>query len=190
MKNSPALPRNRSTTAIRALAGGASSGSAITIPEVMVALCVMAIGFIGVWTAAGQCIRLAQAHRETIAATETLMRRVEDCRAAGWNTVVSAEGIQANILQMPAADGGYLTNIEEQITVTPYPPVTPAPTPIVVQRHANGVVEIISEPSAGLYLRSLLAVRADLQVTWKSGQNQRTRRRENSTVISMQGLLR
>ncbi|MEP6669649.1 MAG: hypothetical protein ABJF10_10880 [Chthoniobacter sp.] len=162
----------------------------ISIPEVLVALCVMAIGFVSIWMAAGQCIRLAQAHRETIAATETLMRRVEDCRAVGWNTIVSAQGIQADILQTPAADGGYLTNVEEQITITPYPPVSPAPTPIVVQRHANGSVQIVSEPAAGLYLRSLLAVRADLQVTWTSGQNQRQRQRQNSTVISMQGLLR
>ncbi|MDR3405673.1 MAG: hypothetical protein P4L99_24525 [Chthoniobacter sp.] len=85
----------------------------MTIPEVMVALCVMAIGFVAVWTSAAQCIRLAQAHRETIAATETLMRRVEDCRAAGWNTIVSAESIQADILQTPAADGSYLANLEE-----------------------------------------------------------------------------
>jgi len=162
----------------------------MTIPEVMVALCVMAIGFVAVWTSAAQCIRLAQAHRETIAATETLMRRVEDCRAAGWNTIVSAENIQANILQTPSADGSSLTNLEEQITVTPYPPVSPAPTPIIVQRHANGVVQIISEPAAGFYLRSTLAVRADLQVTWKSGQNERQRQRVNSTVISMEGLLR
>lgn len=162
----------------------------ITIPEVMVAACVMAIGLIAVWTAAGQCIRLAQAHRETIAATETLMRRVEDCRAAGWNTVVSADSIKSNLLQTAAADGGYLNNVEEQITVTPYPPVTPAPTPIVVQRHANGLVEIVSQPAAGLYLRSVLAVRADLQVTWTSGQNQRKRQRNFSTVISMEGLLR
>lgn len=151
---------------------------------------VMAIGFIGVWIAAAQCIRLAQAHRETIAATETLMRRVEDCRGAGWNTIVSADNIKANILQMPAADGGYLNNLEEQITVTPYPAVVPAPTPIIVQRHANGTVDIVSQPSAGLYLRSVLAVRADLQLTWTSGQNKRQRQRMNSTVISMQGLLR
>jgi hypothetical protein len=162
----------------------------MTIPEVLIALCVMAIGFIAVWTSAAECIRMAQSQRETIAATETLMRRVEDCRAAGWNNVVSAESIQANILQTPAADGGYLGNIEEQITVTPYPAVTPAPTPIIVQRHANGVVQITSEPTAGLYLRSVLAVRADFQVTWTSSHNQRQRTRQNSTIISLEGLLR
>jgi len=172
------------------LSRGRAHHIAMTIPEVLVAMCVMAIGFVAVWTSAGQCIRFAQAHRETVAATETLMRRVEDCRAAGWNTIVSAESIQANILQTAATDCNCLNNLEEQITVTPYPPVTPAPTPIIVRRHANGTVEIISEPAAGLYLRSILAVRADMQVTWNSGQNQRQRQRVYSTVISMQGLLR
>ena len=161
-----------------------------TIPEVLAAACVMAVGFIAVWTSAGQCIQLAQAHRETIAATETLMRRVEDCRAAGWNTIVSADSIKADILQTPSADSCYLHNVEEQITVTPYPAVTPAPKPIVVQRHANGLVEITSQPPPGLYLRSTLAVRADIQVTWTSGPNQRSRQRVFSTVISLEGLLR
>ncbi len=156
----------------------------------MVALCVMSLGFMAVWTSSAQSLRLAQAHRETIAATETLMRRVEDCRASGWNTIVSAESIQANVLQTPAANAAYLSGLEEQITVTPYPAVSPAPTPIIVQRHSNGVVQIVSEPSAGLYLRSILAVRADLQVTWKSGQNARLRQRNYSTIISMEGLLR
>jgi Tfp pilus assembly protein PilV len=162
----------------------------MSLPEVMVALCVMSLGFMAVWTSSAQSLRLAQAHRETIAATETLMRRVEDCRASGWNTIVSAESIQANVLQTPAANAAYLSGLEEQITVTPYPAVSPAPTPIIVQRHSNGVVQIVSEPSAGLYLRSILAVRADLQVTWKSGQNARLRQRNYSTIISMEGLLR
>jgi hypothetical protein len=161
---------------------------ALTIPEVMVALCVMAIGFIGVWTSAAQCIRIAQAHRETIAATEVLMQRVEDCRAAGWNTVVNAPSIQSAILAQPAAAGGYLSNLQEQITVTPYPGVTPAPTPIVVQRQPSGAVVIVSQPAAGLYLRSLLAVRVDFQVSWTNAHNQQ-RVRQNSTVISLEGFL-
>ena len=70
-----------------------------TMPEVLVSLCILSIGFAAVWTAAGQCLQMARSHRETIAATEVLMRRVEDCRAAGWNTVVSASGIRDNILQ-------------------------------------------------------------------------------------------
>jgi hypothetical protein len=162
----------------------------MTMPEVLVAMCVMSIGFAAVWLGAGQCLQMARTHRETIAATETLLRRVEDCRAAGWSTVTSASAIQSNILCSPVTAGDMLPGAEEQITVTPYPAVSPAPTPIVVQRHANGTVQIVSEPTAGLYLRSALAVRADFAVTWTSGPNQRSRRREASTVISLQGLLR
>ncbi len=162
----------------------------MTMPEVLMALCVIAIGFVAVWTSSGQCLQLARAHRETIAATETLFQRVEDSRTAGWNIIVSGEGIRENILAVKADQAGWLPELEEQITVTPYPPVTPAPVPIVVQRHANGVVEIASEPPPGLYLRSILAVRVDFSATWKSGQNQRRRRRETSTVVSVQALLR
>lgn len=161
-----------------------------TMPEVLVALCIIAIGFAAVWNSAGQCLRLARAHRETIAATEILLRRVEDSRAAGWSAVVTAAGIQNNVLQSSAVDSALLPGVVEQITVAPYPAVSPAPTPIVVRRFADGSVQIVSQPAAGLYLRSLLAVRVDFQVTWKSGPNQRPRKREMSTVIAVQGLLR
>ena len=161
-----------------------------TMPEVLVSLCILSIGFAAVWTTAGRCLQMARSHRETIAATEVLMRRVEDCRAAGWNTVVSPAGIRDNILQADVPSASFLPDVEELITVAPYPPVTPAPVPIVVRRSAGGSAQIVSEPAAGLYLRSVLAVRVDFQATWKGAQNQRPRRREASTVISVQALLR
>lgn len=162
----------------------------VTMPEVLIALCILAIGFVAVWTAAGQCLQLVRSHRESIAATGILLRRVEDSRTAGWSTMVTASAIRDIILQPAVVPAGSLPGVEEQITVSPYPPVKPAPTPIVVQRRADGTVQIVSQPSAGLYLRSILAVRADYQVTWKGGPNQRPRRREASTVISVQALLR
>lgn len=165
-------------------------GHGFTMPEVLVALVIVAVGFAGTWMSAGRCLQLAKAHRETIAATETLLGRVEDTRAAGWSTIVSGAGIRDKILATASADAQWLPGLEEQITVTTYPAVIPAPTPIIVQRHADGTVQIVSDPAPGLYLRSILAVRADFSLTWKSGPNQRLRRRENSTVISVQGLLK
>lgn len=160
------------------------------MPEVLVALLISSMGFLGTWMAAGRCLQIVHAHRETIAATNILLGRVEDTRSAGWNTVVDAQSIANNILSKADVNSQWLPGAEEQITVTTYPAVTPAPTPIVVQRHADGTVQIVSQPSAGLYLRALLAVRADFQVTWKSGPNQRLRTRQNSTVIAAQGLLK
>jgi hypothetical protein len=160
------------------------------VPEVLVALCILAIGFAAVWTTAGQCLQMARVHRETIAATNLLLRRVEDCRASGWDTIVSAPAIRDNILHAAATDANSLPGVSEEITVSPYPPVSPAPVPIVVRRNSNGTVQIVSQPSEGLYLRSILAVRADFKVTWTSAQNQRPRRRDASTVISVQALLR
>lgn len=189
-KNIDVLARSDRWTTAEAFVHTHGKLRGLTIPEVLAAVCVVAIGLIAIWTSAAQCIHLAQAHRETIAATETLLRRVEDCRAAGWNTIVSADSIKADILQIPSVDSCYLQNLEEQITITPYPAVTPAPKPIIVQRHSNGLVEVVSQPPSGLYLRSLLAVRADIQVTWTSGPTQRSRQRVFSTVISLEGLLR
>ncbi len=162
----------------------------MTLPEVLVALVILSIGLAAVWASAAQCLKMARANRETIAATEALMQRVEYSRAAGWSTIVNASAIRDNILQTAAPGAASLEGVEEQITVTPYPAVSPAPVPIVVQRHADGTVQIVSEPATGLYLRSVLSVRADFQVSWRGSQNQRPRTRAASTVIAVQGLLR
>jgi hypothetical protein len=161
----------------------------ITFIEIMVAISVVAIGFAGCWMGLGQCLRVAAAHRETIAATESLMQRVEQTRAAGWGKITSATSIRDQILNTPLGSSAYLSQVNETITVTPYPALTPAPTPIVVTRSADGTVQIVSQPPQGLDLRAILAVRADVQLTWQ-GSGNRTRTREISTVVALDALLK
>jgi hypothetical protein len=129
---------------------GRNRQSAFGIVEVMVGVSVCAIGFIGAWLAVGQCVAIARAHRETIAATECLLQRVEETRAVGWTNLISASGIQNHILSIPPANAGALPQLQETITVSSYPPLTPTPNPTVVQRALNGIVTVVSQPPGGL----------------------------------------
>jgi prepilin-type N-terminal cleavage/methylation domain-containing protein len=167
-----------------------SWSAAFTFVEVMVSLALLGVGLAGLWTGLGQCLRISRAHLETIAATECLAQRVEQARAAGWSAVLNSEGVRDQILSVPSANAGSLPNLEERITVTPYPAVTPAPTPIVVLRDATGLVSVVSQPAGGFDLRTILAVRIDFSATWQDHQSNKQHDRELSTVIAVQGLIR
>jgi prepilin-type N-terminal cleavage/methylation domain-containing protein len=160
-----------------------------TLAEVMLATSILAVGFAGLWAALGQCLSISRAHMETIAATECLTQRVEQARAAGWSAVLTASGISAQVLNLPAANAAALPNLQEQVTVAPYPPLTPAPTPIVVTRSASGTVTVVSQPPSGFDLRATLAVRVDFSLTYRDHQNARQHTRQESTIIALGGLL-
>ena len=72
-----------------------------TLAEVMLAMGILALGFAGLWAALGQCLSISRAHMETIAATECLTQRVEQARAAGWTSVLTASGISGAVLNLP-----------------------------------------------------------------------------------------
>jgi prepilin-type N-terminal cleavage/methylation domain-containing protein len=160
-----------------------------TLAEVMLATSILAVGFAGLWSALGQCLRISRAHLETIAATECLTQRVEQTRAAGWSAVLTASGISGAVLNLPAANAAALPNLQEQITVAPYPPLTPEPPPIVVTRSAGGTVTVLSQPPSGFDLRATLAVRVDFSLNYQDHQNGRQHTRQESTIIALGGLL-
>ncbi len=170
--------------------GSARANSAFTFAEVMVSLALLGMGLASLWTGMGQCLKMSRSHLETIAATECLAQRVEQSRAAGWSAVLSSSGVRDQILSVPSANASALPNLQEQITIAPYPAVTPAPTPIVVLRDAAGLVSVLSQPAGGFDLRSILAVRVDFSATWNDHQNNKQHNRQLSTVIAVQGLIR
>lgn len=184
----PLILRARTAPTLRACAGKARIDG-ITLIEVLVAASIAAIGFAGTWVGLGQCIQIADAHRETIGATQCLMQRVEQLRSAGWGSITTASGIENQVLNIPLSNADSLPNLQEQITVYPYPTLVPAPTPIVVTRNTAGVEQIVSQPPQGFDLRGILAVRADLQLTWQSHLGGRQRVRQISTVVALGGLL-
>jgi len=158
--------------------------------EVVIAAGLMGILFAAVATTYSTSMGVLRGQRETIAANLLLQGRIDQIRAAGWSQVSEPETLRQNILGVASPQGPMLSAVHETVTVTAYPPTSPAQTPLLVERTTDGTTTIVSQPAAGFSLRKVLAVRVDVHVDWKSAQNSRTRTRETATVISLGGLLK
>ena len=162
----------------------------VVLVEVMVALGLAAMTLAAVAAANSMCFGMVRAQRETIAASQLMNERLEQMRAGGWTQVTSGTALRDQVLAVSSPLLSSLSGVHETITVTTYPAVTPAASPLRVERLADGSLTISSLPPGGLSLRNMLAVRVDLKVEWTSRQNKRARSRETSSVISAGGLLR
>lgn len=158
--------------------------------ETMVAAGLVAMVMASLATTSSVCMGMLRSQRETISSSQLLNERLEELRSGGWTQVTSGASIRDSVLNTPSSQAAYLNGIVETITVTTYPAVTPAQTPLKVTRPEIGAPVINSEPVGEFSLRNFTAVRVDLRVQWKSKQYGRTRSRETSTVISLGGLLR
>jgi len=164
--------------------------SGITVIEVMVSAVLLTLMMLGLTGLNTMCRSIIRSQRETALASYTVERAAENLRERNWSQVSSAAGVQT-WLQGLTGDGLTQLNAPRmKVTVAPYPPLVPAPTPIVVERAANGTCTITSQPPSGFSLRSLLAVRVDIQLKWTSANGNRERTRELASVVSLSGLLK
>jgi hypothetical protein len=162
----------------------------LTLVEVVVSAALLSLMMLGLMALNGTCRSFVRAQRETALASYTVEHAIEDLRGRNWAQISSAAGVKT-WLQALSCDG--LTNLRRPrvtVTVAPYPPLSPAPTPIVVKRDADGSCTVVSQPASGFSLRALLAVRVDFELTWSSSNGNRERTRSISSVVSLSGLLK
>ena len=158
-----------------------------TIIEVVLAGAIVALFLGSLFVLNSTGIGVVKAHRETAAANLCLQERVEQARAANWTEITDATWIKDQILQAPAPASSLLRNLEEQITVSVYPPPAVAVAATTVRRRSDGQVDIVSRMSAPT-IAGLQTIRLDFRDTWLSAQNSRTRVRETSTVFALGGI--
>lgn len=156
----------------------------------MVATALVALLFSTVAATHSTVTGTLRAQRETIAAGLLIQGRLEQLRSGGWARITDATVLAQQVLGQASPQAIFLDDLRETITVSTYPPLTPAPAPLQIERRADGTTAIVSQPPGGFSLRELLAVRVDIHAGWRSRQNGRSRSRETSTVISVGGLLR
>jgi type II secretory pathway pseudopilin PulG len=161
-----------------------------SLVELIIAVAVCSFGFAALSAVSLHCRRLVAVQRETVAANQLVQERLETIRSTGWNQLTSASALRDTVLGTASTHTGNLHGAREQITVTPYPAVTPAPAPLQIERTADGQTRIISEPASSFSLRRMTGLRVDVRVEWSSRQNRRTRIREISTVVALGGLLK
>ena len=160
-----------------------------TVTETVIATAIASIGITSLCVASAHCIGIARAHREILIADQSLQGRVEQFRSANWLQVTDANQVQSLLNTPPAGNINTLSDQQETITISAYPPVTPAVAPITASRDTSNAVSLVSQPPGGFYLRNATAVRIDFRETWTSAQGRRTRIRESSTVVAAGGLL-
>jgi hypothetical protein len=164
--------------------------SGLTLVEVMVTVTVLSMMLVGLAGLDRTCRGLVRAQRETAQASQLLEETVERLRAGNWSQLTDPTAMSQTLGGLQSASLDNLEKPRLRLTVSTYPPVSPQPTPLVVERASDGTVQIVSAPPVGFSLRSLLSVRVDARVTWQSGARKADRMREVSSVVSLSGLLR
>ena len=179
-----------SSEATHALAFGARRSrrlcSGAVIVEALAAAMIIGLFMGGLFEMNAFNVRTVRAGKEAVAGSLVLQERLDQMRNTKWASVSDASYIQS-VLSIAAASSPILPQLSEQITVSAYPVVSPAPTPVVVTRAANGTTSIVSSNGA---LYKLPTVRADVTVTWQSSPRAKPRTRTLCTIISEGGILR
>ena len=125
-----------------------------TILEALIGTAIAAVGISGLCVANANCLGIARAHKEVLIADQCLQQRSEQYRSATWSQLTDAASVTAMLNVQPVNYTTPLDGQTETITVSPYPPVTPPVTPLVITRDATGTTRIVSQPPSGFYLRN------------------------------------
>ena len=172
-------------------ASHASSRGGFTLVEVMVAVGLVVLGLVGIYTMQAQGMQLVRGGRNVGAASQVLQQRAEQLRATPYATLTTSAGL----LGLMSGTAGAMSserhflgaqNIVETVTVYPYyrPSVTPPATlqTFTVTRTGGGA----SGPATASNLSAQAQVKAHLRVLWDDRQG--SHQREFTTVLSNGGL--
>lgn len=160
------------------------------IIEAMIGTVIATIGILALCVANADCLSITRAHKEVLVADQCLLQRIDQYRAANWQQITDSSSAATLLNQAPlAANYNVLQNQTETVTISAYPPVTPAIAPVVVTRDPTGLTTVLSQPPLTFNLRYATAVRIDFLETWTSVQGQRPRSLQMSTVVALGGLL-
>jgi prepilin-type N-terminal cleavage/methylation domain-containing protein len=161
----------------------------LTLVEVLVAASLLSLILAGLTGVATACRSQNRSQQETASASYAMEQAFEDLHGAGWSNLTNADSLRTLMSNLDTRRLSDLREPSVKVTVSAYPPLNPQPSPVIVERGANGSCSILSVGSTAS-LRTMLAVRVDVRLSWISANNSIPRYREVSTVISLSGLLK
>jgi hypothetical protein len=162
----------------------------LTLAEVVVACALLSFLIAGIFGVAARCSAQLRSQQETAAASYAMEEAYEELRHGNWAQVTDAESLSSWLTAMEGSELKKLTNSKVKFTIAPYPPLSPQPAALCVERAADGTCTVISQPASGFSLRSMLAVRVDMRVSWTSVNKSLPRFREISSVIALSGIIK
>ena len=96
------------------------STTAMTLPEVLVALLLLGLFLPSVFAVNGVCLRLINATKESTAALQSVHDRCETLRNLAFTDLVSASQVQS-LMATPANASDFCKNATEVVKISAYP---------------------------------------------------------------------
>jgi Tfp pilus assembly protein PilV len=147
----------------------------MTLPEVLVAILLMAIFCGSVFELNAVCLRYIDSSKEAVAALQSVHDRAEVLRNLSFSDLTTAATVQ-NILSSPPNSSDFCKKATETVTIAAYPT-------------ANGMTQLTRTPAGTVTLNSTATdlgstlVQVDVSTSWNM-LGGRARSEQTSTIIS------
>jgi Tfp pilus assembly protein PilV len=150
--------------------------TAMTLPEVLIALLLLGLFLPSVFAVNGICLRLVNATKESTAALQSVHDRCETLRNLAFTDLTSASYVQ-NLMVTSANASDFCKKATEVVTMSAYPVATGVTQ---FTRASNGIV---TTNSVAASLGSTL-VQVTISTSWSATFGGRARSEETTTIIS------
>src|ERR1700731_798066 len=150
--------------------------AAMTFPEVLVAISLLAIFCASVFELNAVCLRYIDASKESIAALQSVHDRCEVLRNAAFTDLTTKSYVQS-LLATPANGSDFCNKATEVVKISAYPT-------------ANGVTQFTRTPAGTVAKNSTATdlgttlVQVDVSTIWNMTLGGRARSEQTSTIIS------
>jgi prepilin-type N-terminal cleavage/methylation domain-containing protein len=165
--------------------GSRNAHLGFTLVETVIALAIVAIGFLGSLAAVAQAGKLASAAEEDALAASGLEQRLDQLRLLQWPDLTSTTGVTGNVwTARPTAMAG-ITVAQETLTISGYD----VPAAKTLQATWIGtLMPTAAFAGAGPDLNTASAVKVVATLTWTGRRSARVQTRSSVTVISRGGI--
>ena len=154
----------------------ARRASAMTLPEVLIALLLLGLFLPSVFAVNGICLRLINATKESTAALQSVHDRCETLRNLAFTDLTSTSYVQ-NLMVTAANASDFCKNATEVVTMSAYPDATG------VTQFTRSPTGIVTTNSVAASLGSTL-VQVTISTAWNATFGGRARSEETTTIIS------
>ena len=150
--------------------------TAMTLPEVLVALLLLGLFLPSVFAINGVCLRLVSATKESTAALQGVHDRCETLRNLAFTDLTSSSYVQ-NLMVTPPNASDFCKNATEIVTISAYPVAT-------------GVTQFTRSPNGSVTANSVAAslgstlVQVTISTSWNATFGGRARSEETTTIVS------
>lgn len=178
-------PRRRGAPVTVGLAWPQGRADGFTLLEVVVALSVVAIGFLGAYGMVLQGGKLASAAEEDALVCSGLEQRMDQLRELGWPQLTDGTGLTGTLWTASPASLAGISVVNEVVTISPYD--------VPAAQTLNGIWTLPSTRTVTFTggppnLSAANAVKVSAALTWTARRTGRPQTRRLVTVISKGGI--